>query len=237
VVSKVEWADVVDAEHGILKTLMLRLTKALQRLSQRGDTLIEVTFALAILGFVLLGSTSLASDAFRIGQTAGERTSMAEGAQQQLEALRSFRDNNAWATFRNSASCSQSGGFCGIDQVLSAGMAKPCTCPAGATPCPFTNSPQDCFSMSLANTGGGTTQWVPKPGANLAIQSSVPTGEIEIASPSENVIPSPSPCGYDFVLYYFFETPGSSSLASNQIETRLVNLNYSKPALGGVVCP
>jgi hypothetical protein len=216
---------------------MLRFRKAIQHLTQRGDTLIEVTFALAILGFVLLGSTAVASDAFRIGQTAGERTSVAEEAQQQLEALRSFRDNNTWADFRSSATCGQSGGYCGIDQVLSPGMAKPCTCPANSSPCPFTSNPQDCFYMALANTGGGTTQWVPKAGQDLSVQSSVPTAEIEIASPTENVVPSPSPCGYDFVLYYVFEAPGGGPLASNQIETRLVNLNYTKPAVGGVVCP
>src|SRR6266702_3861781 len=92
--------------------------RGIQLKSQRGDTLIEVTFALAILGTVLLGSTAIAAAAFRTGQTARERTQVAEVAQQQMEALRSFRDNHTWAEFEGGSSCGSAGGYCGVNQVL-----------------------------------------------------------------------------------------------------------------------
>src|SRR5258706_11996440 len=77
--------------------LKLRLARLAR---ESGDTLIEVTFALAILGFVILSCSVLMTAAFRTGQTARERTQVAEVAQQQLEALHSFRDNHDWAQFK-----------------------------------------------------------------------------------------------------------------------------------------
>src|ERR1039458_6429789 len=94
----------------ILNILMLKwnLRRILGR--EHGDTLIEVTIALSILSFVLLGSTALAVTAFRMGQTARERTQVAEVAQEQMEALRSFRDNHTWAEFQGGGP-----GYQGID--------------------------------------------------------------------------------------------------------------------------
>src|ERR1041384_7189661 len=96
---------------GIVKILMLGRRLPIVA-GQRGDTLIEVTFALAILGFVLLGSTAIATTAFRTGQTARERTQVSTAAQQQMEALRSFRDNHPWSEFR----VGNGGTYQGIDQ-------------------------------------------------------------------------------------------------------------------------
>jgi len=92
---------------------------------ERGDTLIEVTFALAILGFVLMSSTVIAMTAFRTGQTARERTQVAAEAQEQMEALRSFRDNHTWDEFRvgdGSGNCTGAGNYCGMT-----GVGTPCS--------------------------------------------------------------------------------------------------------------
>jgi type II secretory pathway pseudopilin PulG len=193
---------------------MLKLVLEKQR-SERGDTLIEVTFALAILGFVLLSSTAVASTAFRIGQTAKERTQVADAAQRQMEALRSFRDNHTWADFRQG----QAGVFPGIDTVGG-------TCSFDAT--------KQCFFMGTQPTTLGTQEFVPMPGSTSA---NVPTSIIEI----ENATPLGiiRQCGYDFVLHYSFHTLGGGNTgdvdASNQIATRLVDLHYSPPP--GGVCP
>ena len=64
--------------------------------NQRGDTLVEVTIALAILVMVLLSSFNLASYAFRLGEQAKERTQASQLAQEQAEALRNYRDNHPW---------------------------------------------------------------------------------------------------------------------------------------------
>jgi Tfp pilus assembly protein PilV len=68
----------------------------LNQQNQRGDTLVEVTIALAILVMVLLSSFNLASYAFRLGEQAKERTQASQLAQEQAEALRNYRDNHPW---------------------------------------------------------------------------------------------------------------------------------------------
>jgi Tfp pilus assembly protein PilV len=201
---------------------MLRAKMAYIRGKQRGDTLIEVTFALAILGFVLLGSTAIAAAAFRMGQTARERTQVAEAAQGQLEALRSFRDNHTWPEFRGGKNCGAAGGFCGIDQVI-------------GSPCSF-DATQQCFHMVEVSTAGGTSvcsaascEWVPAVGS---MSANVPTSVIEITPNTPN---SQRGCGYDFLLHYSF-TPLGGGTATNQITTRLVNLKYD-PGIAPPVCP
>jgi type II secretory pathway pseudopilin PulG len=59
-----------------------------------GDTLIEVTVALAILATVLSSGYALINLSSRVGQTAKERTQAIDYAQEQAEALRSYRDKN-----------------------------------------------------------------------------------------------------------------------------------------------
>lgn len=194
---------------------MLRWKNALVKGSERGDTLIEVTIALAILGFVLLGATAIGAAAFRTGQTARERTQVAAGAQQQLEALRSFRDNHTWSEFRTGRSCGSVTGYCGVDQVLT-------------TPCQFDAS-RRCFHMELAPTTAGTTEWIPRTGS---VAANVPTSIIEISTSTS----ATSECGYDFLLQYSFEPLGGGTKASNRITTRLANLKYD-PNGGAVVCP
>jgi type II secretory pathway pseudopilin PulG len=184
---------------------------------ERGDTLIEVTFALAILGFVLLGSTAAVAEAFRTGQTANERTTLAEAAQEQMEALRSFRDNHSWSQFRFGQNCG-SGGYCGVHDALS-GLAPSCT------------TASNCFHMVLSANGPGVEEWLPVSGA---IAGPVPTSTMEITSVSQTQLPDPTGCGYDFVLHYSFTPLGGGLPDSNELATRLINLQLP---VGGGPCP
>jgi type II secretory pathway pseudopilin PulG len=217
---------------------MVRGIVKLVMLGERGDTLIEVTFALAILGAVLLGCTSVAAAAYRLGQTARERTSVAEVAQEQMEALRSFRDNSlsggagSWDIFRNGLGAS----YYGVDNVP-------------GTPCKFQQPPLptlNCFHMELKPVGA-STMWVPVPG-DLTTSSpgsdlTVPTAWIEISAssatgPGGSSLADPGidrKCGYDFELHYEFQPIGGGVAQSNKIQTRLANLEYN-PSLGGS-CP
>jgi type II secretory pathway pseudopilin PulG len=184
----------------------------------QGDTLIEVTFALAILGFVLLGSTAIASTAFRTGQNARERTEVAEVAQEQMEALRSFRDNHTWDQFRNGSGSA----YAGVDTVPTA-------------TCKFDPNPAyHCFHMELS-TSGSTTEWVPKSGAltpgTPGTTLKVPTSTVEITS-TGGVNPV---CAYNFGLHYQFSPVGQGPLLTNHIATRLANLRFVPT--GGVTCP
>jgi Tfp pilus assembly protein PilV len=171
--------------------------------SQRGDTLIEVTFALAILGSVLLGSTAIAAAAFRTGQTARERTQVAEVAQQQMEALRSFRDAHTWNEFRFGEACG-TGGYCGVENQTK-------------YQCSFDSTKNDCFSMSIPV---GKTEWYP---TNVVASSSVPTSAVEIRV----LDATRAACNYDFEVHYSFTPIGGTDKAENQITTRLTNLKYN----------
>lgn len=69
----------------------------MRRLSdQHGDTLVEVILAVAILSVVLIGAFSVANRSFLVGQSAKERTQASSLMQEQVEALRSYRDSVSW---------------------------------------------------------------------------------------------------------------------------------------------
>ncbi len=191
-----------------------------ERLDEAGDTLIEVVFALAILTFVLVGSTLLAIDSFRLGQTARERTTVADGAQQQMEALRSFRDNHTWDEFENGSNCGGPGGYCGINSPATAG-----------TGCHYASP---CFHMVDQPTAFAAEEWVPAPGP---VAATVPTSEVEINTATPV---GARACGFDFtVRYSFIPLGGTAALPdTNEIQTRLVNLTYAPPsAPAPAVCP
>lgn len=71
-------------------------TMAKQR---RGDTLIEVVFALAILATLLTVLTTSAIASWRTTRIAGERTRATGIVQEQVEALKAYRAGLGWASF------------------------------------------------------------------------------------------------------------------------------------------
>src|SRR6476469_6227380 len=72
--------------------------------NQRGDTLIEVILALAILSMVLFASFNLVNTGFQVSQVSKERSQVDALMQEQAEALRSFRDQSTWSAFVGSFS-------------------------------------------------------------------------------------------------------------------------------------
>ena len=78
---------------------------------QRGDTLVEVAVAMAILSLVLASSVVLGTTSIKVGRSAKERSQAAEFAQSQAEALRSYRDAVPWNTFFNNAAIKSGGNF------------------------------------------------------------------------------------------------------------------------------
>jgi Tfp pilus assembly protein PilV len=70
-------------------------------INDRGDTLIEVTIALAIMAAVLTTSFLLSEKSIQLGVIAKERTLMVSAAQQQAETLTASRDRVGWASFVN----------------------------------------------------------------------------------------------------------------------------------------
>ena len=58
--------------------------------NQRGDTLVEVTLAVAILAMVLASAYAVIARAAKIGQSAKERSQAVALVQQQAEIIQSF---------------------------------------------------------------------------------------------------------------------------------------------------
>lgn len=167
---------------------------------QRGDTLVEVTLALAILISVLLGATTIAVRAFNISRTAQERTHIANEAQAQMETLRAFRDNHTWSEFLH--------GLSGIYAGVLNSASYSCTVTPGFS--------GPCFHMGSAVVNS-RQEFVPFAGR---IAGSVPTSFIEIAASPEA---SGTPQFVDIVIAYGFEREGGGVLNYGHLKTRLVN--------------
>lgn len=174
--------------------------------SERGDTLIEVTMALAIIAMVLLSATLITTKAFRLGQTARERTILVEAAQVQVEALRSFRDNHTWTEFLGGGTIS------GVNYngALNGSAGGPVACKASAT----------CFHMASRTFSASAKEYVPTGGSSAG---PVPTSYIEIA-----VTPSPGtpPASVDVVVSYGYQELGGNTQNVGHIKTTLTNIDF-----------
>ena len=170
--------------------------------NQRGDTLVEVTIAFAILAMVLIGSYTTAQHAFQIGQTARERSQLVNYTQQQTEALKSFRDSHTWNEFvygsdaaKNYTNCDQApANYCGVS-------ARDDSHPTSGLNCTPTTSPlvwTKCFHMALRmiTTGNGQTEmWVPVP---YALDTGYANATVGITSSTSD----PGLSSYDFSVNY-----------------------------------
>lgn len=70
--------------------------------NQRGDTLVEIIIAMAVLTAVLVSSTALVNRGFRLGLAARERNQASQLLQKQGEALHQYRDTHSWTDVLNS---------------------------------------------------------------------------------------------------------------------------------------
>lgn len=176
----------------------------------RGDTLIEVTMALAILASVLTGAFMAASGAFRLGQTAKERSQLSSVAQRQAEALSNFRDSHTWAEFENGGGTGPSR-FNGIDVRIGANCQ-----PYG----------MDCFHMERRQIGG-VWQWVPQQGSlGTTAEPSLPaTGSVSIVGTPVTL--SGGVRAYKFTIFSGNTIVGRDSSArnSNKLVLQLVNMD------------
>lgn len=173
--------------------------------SQRGDTLIEVTLALTILSAVLTGAFVAASGAFKLGQTAKERTALVAAGQRQAEALTNFRDSHTWSEFLN-------GGGVGPTRYNGINTTSTTGCLA----------PGRCFHMERRQLSG-TWQWVPMAGAlAAAADPKIPaTGVVSIST--ERIDANT----YKFHVAYANKTLGNSGNGQNtgELLVQLVNLD------------
>lgn len=134
----------------------------MRRLDERGETLVEVVMALAILSLVLVSSYALATSTFRQGRGAGERTQAVNYLQQQAEALRTYRNGigGDWHQFAQSVGPYTAGGSTdpkpGSDPVFC--MTKDVTSNTWK-PVPWSESAcvVDGVTLFIVSGGDGTT--------------------------------------------------------------------------------
>jgi prepilin-type N-terminal cleavage/methylation domain-containing protein len=181
-------------------------------LDQQGDTLVEVTLALAILALVLTGAFTAANKAFLLGQDAKERSQLVSLAQQQAEALQSFRDSHKWAEFVHGRPLATPR-IPGLDVSFASG-----DCDASQAQI------QTCFYMER-QTLGGVTQWVPKVGTLNESQVGGGLGYVRIIPSPAVSVGGPPAASYDFTIQYGVPARGGGPDLKNSIWLHLTNLD------------
>ena len=172
--------------------------------NMRGDTLIEVTIALAILTAVLTGAFVISNKAFQLGQTSKERSQLISAAQQQSEALKNFRDSQIWNVFVNGNGLNSTPG------IVVRNISGDCD---GDKP-----GIQNCFHMEQ-RVIGGVNQWVPATGA--VTSGNLPPGNsIWITTPAIGFADN-----YDFEIVYRADSFGPGISNRGSIRQHLTNLD------------
>lgn len=77
----------------------MKISRVLGRVSQQGQSLIEVTFAAAVVGLVLVAILSTVIASMRQARVALEQTQTTQYGQAASEWIRSNRDQVGWGTF------------------------------------------------------------------------------------------------------------------------------------------
>jgi prepilin-type N-terminal cleavage/methylation domain-containing protein len=176
--------------------------------NERGDTLIEVTLALSILALVLTGAFATANKAFSIGQDAKERSQLVGDAQQQAEALQSFRDSYRWNEF---VAGRASAGVPGISVRSGSGDCD--TSQAGV---------QSCFHMER-RTVNGAVQWVPVVGEYHDPMIGGGLSYVRILTQPGN--PPANPNSYTFTIQYGVPARGGGQPLASSLKLYLTNLD------------
>jgi hypothetical protein len=154
---------------------------------------------------VLVSATVLSLNAFHLGVLARQRTQLVDEAVAQAEGLRSYRDNNPWATFS-----------------ALPGASVSCQIPSDAS--------KLCFTMTL---NGGV--WQPTnaviQGSSAAPAGSLPASsivEIVDATPAGD----PRTCRLILEVHYGEPVSGSTQWQEGTLSTELVNQNYGGGSYG-----
>ncbi len=175
--------------------------------NQRGDTLIEITIALAILSSVLLSAYVVANRAYLVGLTASERARQASLGQRQAELLTFFRDSHTWAQFLDGVKGAAPPGYEGIN------TRKPNHCNFDKATGKYTSQ---CFHMETKN---GILQPQTGPYALRDANLQKIGGELNNSFVDIRVAASSTPDSIDFIILYGTDAVGDTS-ANNALRNK-----------------
>jgi type II secretory pathway pseudopilin PulG len=165
------------------------------RWRERGDTLVEVTIALAILSAVILSAFVVANRAYFVGRNANEKERDVAYAQLQAEALTSFRDSHTWDEFLNGGT-DANGSFKGINVAFQ---------PTGNC----TSANVYCFHMEQT---APNKPWYPRWGPK---RTPVIANAVGLSSVTINIGQTPIPSSatsVDFILFYLNDRAGADKV-------------------------
>jgi type II secretory pathway pseudopilin PulG len=202
--------------------------------SQRGDTLVEVTIAFAIVSTVISSSAILASTAVKLGNDARQRTEAAAIEQQVGELLRNDRDasigqgSDNWTTaFENPLRGSQ-----------------PLFPVCGGTPINVTIAPAPASAFSKGNTwtpvGSNVNSYPISFPATSTLYYTVQTNQWSYdtwvdACTLDNV-PSANPQTLRFTVQIRWKSPSSGITQQSSLDTELVDIgNITGAAIAGTL--
>ncbi len=135
-------------------------------LNQRGDMLVEVTMALAVLAAVLLTALNVANKAFGVSNSAKERSVASGLLQEQAERLRNYRDSHVWGGATGTYATIQGVGFSPTKfhmdpaapgaNCLTSGIYNVCVVATDkSTPAPAKNKLLFDITVNWSGVGGG----------------------------------------------------------------------------------
>jgi prepilin-type N-terminal cleavage/methylation domain-containing protein len=128
----------------------MRLSQRLTKLHERGDTIVEVLIAIAVISLILGGAyvtTNHSLLAVRDAQEHGDALKLTES---QLEQLKGVISNDPNAVFGGSAP----GSFC-ISNVTSVSASSSPSCTVDSSGTPTTNQPQ--YRIAITRSGNTFT--------------------------------------------------------------------------------
>jgi prepilin-type N-terminal cleavage/methylation domain-containing protein len=193
---------------------------------QRGDTLVEVTIAMAILASVITATVALGTSAFRLSTSARQRIDATTLMQQEGELIRNSRDHNVlyegnvgtgWTKF--------------ISDILTADPAHPAQyslCNSGATPVYMIVQPTTSFSNGNTWTTGDASNPNHYPTTNYLTVKNPQQGAydtwIEVCSPTA-ASASPEDLRFTIQMRWFDRTNKNTRQQQGNLDTVLTDIS------------
>jgi len=86
--------------------------------SNKGQTLVEILLAVAAAGLVLIGLIRVVTISLRNAQFAKNQALATRYAQETMEIIRAYRDQNSWSVFSQESNCENPSGLSSLPSIF-----------------------------------------------------------------------------------------------------------------------